>query len=403
MLHNAQEMSTVVHDDLRRRLRSTFRRGADGRAGRLRILFLIDFASMTGGAERFAIGLAAHLPRDRFEPWLCATRSADDAAVGALEAAEIPHVILGRRAKWDVHRLARLAMLMRQHRFDILHTHKFGSNVWGTLVGRACHVPVVVAHEHTWSYEGEAVRAWLDGKVIGRLANRFVAVSSADARRMVTHEGVPAEKVIVIPTGYVPSARALDGDFRVELGVAPDTPLIGIAAILRPQKRLDLLLEAHARVLVTIPSAHLIIAGDGECRTALERRASELGLHGRVHFLGVRLDVDRVLRAVDVAALSSDYEGCPLFAFECMATDTPLVATAVGGLPDIVENGRTGLLVPRRDPKALADGLASLLADPERRAAIASAARDRLPQFTIDATAARFAELYETLAFGANR
>jgi glycosyltransferase involved in cell wall biosynthesis len=369
----------------------------------MRILYLIDFASSTGGAERFAIGLATHLPRDRFEPWVCSTRGADDAAIGALTQAGIPYVNLSGRTKRRHHRLAGLATLIKRQRFDILHAHKFGSNLWGSLIGSACHVPVIVAHEHSWSYEGDPLRACLDGRVIGRLATRFVAVSSADARRMAARERVPADKIIVIPNGYIPSAEKPETDLRVELGLAPQTPLIATAARCDPEKRIDVLLEAHVRVLASIPDAHLAIAGDGQCRPGLAQRARELGLDGMVHFLGQRADVDSILRAADVAALASDREGSPLIMFECMATDTPLVATAVGGLPDIVEHCRTGLLVPRRDPAALADGLVALLADPGRRAQIAAAARDRLSQFTIDATAARFAVLYDTLFQGVSR
>lgn len=364
---------------------------------RLRILYLIDFASSTGGAERFAIGLATHLPRDRFEPWVCSTRGADDAALGALAEAGIPYVDLGRGTRLRLHRFGRLARLIKRQRFDILHAHKFGSNLWGSVIGSACRVPVIVAHEHSWSYEGDPLRAWLDGRVIGRLATRFVVVSSADAQRMAARERVPTDKIVMIPNGYIPSAETSGSDFRAELGLAPQTPLIATAARCDPEKRIDVLLEAHARVLASIPDAHLAIAGNGKCRPALAQHARELGLDGTVHFLGQRSDVDSILRAADVAALSSDREGSPLIMFECMATNTPLVATAVGGLPDVVEDCRTGLLVPRRDPAALAEGLVALLTDPERRAQIAAAASARLPHFTIDATAARFAALYDTL------
>lgn len=364
---------------------------------RLRILFLIDAAVDDGGAERFAVGLATHLPRDRFRLCLCSTRRAEPVVIAALTKAGVAHVNLGRRSKWDVHRLAALVALVRAQRFDVLHAHMFGSNLWGTLIGRACRVPVVLAHEQTWSYQGQPLRRWIDGRVIGRLATRFVAVSSLDAERMVTIERVPGEKVVMIPNAYVPRPDSPSGDLRGELGIERSTPLIGSVAVLRPQKALSVLLDAHARVLDAIPEAHLVIAGDGECREPLERRARELGLGGRVHFLGRRRDVDSILRAVDVAAMSSDFEGTPLVAFECMATRTPLVATAVGGLGDIVRDGHTGVLVPPRDPAGLAGALVSLLEDPARRDRIAHAAAQRLEEFTIDAAAARFAALYETL------
>ncbi len=328
---------------------------------------------------------------------MCTTRTIRPAAQIALTEAGIRHVDLGRSKRWELHRMRILVGLLRAQRFDVLHAHKFGSNFWGVMIGRACGVPVVIAHEHSWSFEGEPLRAWLDGNVIGRLATCFVAVSNADKQRMVELEGIESDKVVVMPTAYIPAPAAAGGDLRGELGLAADTPLIASAAMLRPEKRVDLLLEAHARVLSIFGEAHLAIAGDGQSRPELERRAAELGSSARVHFLGARTDVDAILRAADVAALASDREGSPLLVFECMANDTPLVATAVGGVPDVVDDGQTGILVARRDPEALAAALVGLLGDPPRRAAIAAAARERLPQFTIDATAARFADLYESL------
>lgn len=365
---------------------------------RMKILYLIGFLSDSGGAERFALGLATHLPQDRIEPWVCATRGAEPLATAALAQAGIPLIVLGRKAKWDMHRLASLPAFVRRHRFDVLHSHMFGSNVWGSLIGAACGVPVVVAQEHTWSYEGKRWRVWFDRHVIGRFATRFVAVSRADAERMVTIEKVPAEKVAVVPTAYVPQVdHATDIDLRSELGLAPDTPLYGSAPNMRPQKALEVMLEAHAKLLQTCPRAHLVLAGDGVSRPDVERRIRELSIEDSTHLLGVRTDVDAVIRCLDVAAMSSDFEGMPLFAFECFANRTPLVATAVGGLPEIIDDGRTGILVPPRRPDLLASQIEALLADPARREHLTTAAHAELDAHRIEAVARRWADLYEQL------
>jgi glycosyltransferase involved in cell wall biosynthesis len=155
------------------------------------------------------------------------------------------------------------------------------------------------------------------------------------------------------------------------------------------------LLDAFARVQT--PEARLVLAGDGSERAKLAAQATRLGIAERVHFVGLRDDVDAFLDEVDVAAMSSDFEGTPLFGFECMAAGTPLVATAVGGLPDMLDHGQSALLVPPRDPAALASALDELLADRPRGAALAAAARERLEGFEIGAVAARYAELYERL------
>jgi glycosyltransferase involved in cell wall biosynthesis len=168
-------------------------------------------------------------------------------------------------------------------------------------------------------------------------------------------------------------------------------------AVLRPQKALSVLLDALPHVLKSVPDAHLVIAGDGECRTELVEQARQLGLATRVHFLGLRSDVEEILRAADLAVISSDYEGTPLVAFECFATGTPLVATAVGGLVEMIEDGVTGRLVAPRDPPALAGAIVELATDPELRTRIATAAREHAV-IEIGEIARRVGELYELLA-----
>lgn len=365
---------------------------------RLRVLYMIDRAGAFGGAERFVVGLAASMPRDRIEPWVCSTRHGNDPGVRTLTDAGVPHINLGRSSKWQVHRLAGLAAVMRREAFDVVHAHKFGSNLWGTLVGRACRVPVVIAHEHNWSYSGDPLRVWIDREIIGRLATSFLTVSRASADRMITLERVPAAKVGVMPTAYIPHRDSSATDIRAELGLSHDTPIIGAVGGLRPEKAFDVLLDAHSQLRERGRRAHLVIAGDGPHRTELERRMERLGLARHVHLLGHRTDIDAILRRVDVGVMSSDWEGMPLFVFECMAAGVPLVATAVGGLPDMVSGEETGLLVPPRDPSALANAIERVLADHCLGQRLAAAAAARLDQFTIDSVAERFAGLYEQLA-----
>ena len=366
---------------------------------RIRVLYLIDaVADGAGGAERFAVGLALNLPPDEFEVTMCSTRFVEPEVAARLRAFGIGQLHLNRRSSYHLRPFSRLVSTIRRERFDVLHAHMFGSNLWGTLIGRATRIPVTIAHEHTWSYDGNRLRVWLDGRVIGRLATRFVAVSSEDARRMVEIERVPAGKVIVMPNAYVPHlSPPRPVDLRGELELGPDTPILMAVAVLRPQKALSVLLEAHSKLLAVDPNVHLVLVGDGPCRAELEALTDELRLRERVHFLGYRGDVDQLLRSAQVAALSSDYEGMPLVVFECMANMVPLVATAVGGLSDIIESGRNGVLVPARDPAALADAIARLLADPEQRRTLAAAAALKLPEFTIESTARRYGALYKEL------
>jgi glycosyltransferase involved in cell wall biosynthesis len=371
--------------------------GRERASTRLRVLAVLDSPTDQGGAERFALGLVTHLPRERFEPWVCSTRCATAEASEELADAGVAHLSLRRKSKLDVHRIGGLAMLLKWGSFDVVHAHMFGSNVWSTVLGRLCGVPVVIAHEHNWSYAGGLARRTVDRHVIGRYATRFVAVSESSRRQMIELERIPPEKVVVLPTAYIPHRVAVPTDMRVELGLPPDSRLIAVAATLRAEKALEVLIAAHALLVPRFPAAHLVIAGDGPCRQGLERQVAQLDLTGSVHFLGARRDVTSILQTVDVGALSSDWEGMPLFVLECMATGTPVVATDVGGLPEIVQHGRTGLLVPPRDPAALAKAIGALLAEPERGRRLASAAAAGMHGLTIDAVTARFADLYEQL------
>ncbi len=346
-----------------------------------------------------AAGLATHLPAEHFEVWLCTSRAASGQPIDALRAAGVRHLHLGRReGRLDPLAFRKLAAALRRERIDVLHAHMFGSNVWGTVLGRLCCVPVVVAHEQTWSYEGQPLRRLIDGRVIGRLADAFVAVSEADGRRMIELEKVPPDRVVLLPNAHIP--RGGDADVRAELKLPRGSLVVGTIAVFRAQKALDVLVQAFAIVARSIPAAHLVLAGDGACRAALERQVAEAGLDARVHFLGLRQDVDAVWRSFDVGAMSSDFEGMPLAALECLANGVPLVATDVGGVRDALRHGHDGLLVPRRDPAALAAALEEVLVDPTRREALAVGARERGQEFGIQCIAERFGDLYLRLLAG---
>jgi glycosyltransferase involved in cell wall biosynthesis len=366
---------------------------------RLRVLTLLDNPTDQGGAERFALGLAAHLPRDRIEPWVCATRAATPEAVEQLEAAGVPLVVLGRRRRVDAHRLAGLVSLLRRERFDVIHAHMFGSNAWGSVLGRLCGLPVVIAHEHNWSFAGSPARRLIDRHVIASLSTRFLTVSDAARERMIELERIDPEKVVVMPTAYVPHRSAGAGDLRAELGLGTGARIVAVAASLRPEKALEVLVAAHDRLARDHADVHLAIAGEGPCRPAIERQIAGLGRGSSVHLLGARHDVGALLEAADVGALSSDWEGMPLFLLECMALGVPVAATRVGGVPELIEHDRTGMLVPPRDPGALAGAIGALLDDAARSGRLASAAAARVEDLTIEAVALRFADFYEGLTF----
>jgi glycosyltransferase involved in cell wall biosynthesis len=356
---------------------------------------LIDHLRDTGGAERVLTGLATHMSPDRCQVVVCTKRSASGRLTRTLDAAGVRHFSLRRESRPDVLAFRQLVSFLRAERIDVLHAHKQGSNAWGAVAGLLGRTPVVVAHEHGSQERGVGHRLYR--RLVGGLVTAVVTGSTTDRDRLIHLEHIPAEKVVLIPGAYIPRPGSDDGDFRADLGIAPQAPLIGTIAVLRPEKALTVLIDAFARLMRSFPEARLVICGRGPCRSALSRHAEEVGVSDRVLLPGYRDDVGNVLDAIDVAAISSDREGTSLFALECMAHGTPLVATDVGGPHDILEDGVSGRLVAPRDPGALADAIASVLHDRDRGSALAAAARERLQGLTIDHVAGCFADLYERL------
>jgi glycosyltransferase involved in cell wall biosynthesis len=373
---------------------------------RLRVVTLIDFLGHRGGAEQLALQIASRLDCERFESTLCVSRwppppDWDHSTTRALEQlaqAQVRFLPLGRRRKVDFWIWGRLARFLRKERIDVLHAHKFGSNVWGTVIGRSAHVPVVLAHEHTWSYQGQPLRRFLDREVVARGATRFIAVSREDRRRMTDVEGIDPARTLFIPNGVLASPPPSDRDVRAMLGIPPGVPVIGLVGVLRPQKAISVLVHAAALLKDEWPHAQVLVVGAGPERASLEELARELGLQDTVRFIGHRSDVSDLLSVLDVAVSCSDFEGSPLAVMEYMEASLPVVATAVGGVPDLIESGLNGLLVPPRDPPRLAGAIAELLRDPQRARAMGARGRERrLNEFDIDVLVHRLEDLYREL------
>jgi glycosyltransferase involved in cell wall biosynthesis len=221
---------------------------------------------------------------------------------------------------------------------------------------------------------------------------------------MVEIEHVPPAKTRFIPNGIqAPVATRTPGEMRQELGIPAGAPVVGMVAVLRPQKAYDVLVRAAAILKREVPGVRVLIVGGeenprAELRKSLESLAAELGLGETLVFTGGRKDAFDVVGTFDVAALSSDFEGAPISILEYMEAGKPVVATRVGGVPDQIADGQTGILVEPQDPEALATALAGLLTDRDRAEAMGRAGRERRrAEFSIEATTRRVEELYDEL------
>lgn len=374
---------------------------------KLRVLTLVDGMGY-GGGESLARAITTRLDKSRFEATLCVTRwhpsDQFSGELAELDEAGVGFLGLERHGRLDLRPWGTVVRRLRGG-VDVLHSHKFGSNVWAAGLTSLARPPVFVAHEHTWSYSGNRLRILLDRRLIAPRADAFVAVSRDDQRKMVEIERIPPEKTRFIPNGIdlEPAPEGAGKRIRQELGLGDDQPVIGTVATLRAQKALDVLIEAALILREEFTDIVVLIAGGADPSAAeeaarLKTLVDRLGVGETVRFLGPRDDVPSLLSALDVAVISSDYEGSPLSAMEYMEAALPVVATRVGGVPDIVVDGETGFLAPPRDPVAIASAVTRLLAEPDLARRMGEAGRRRRrAEFDLSVTVRRVEQLYEEL------
>jgi glycosyltransferase involved in cell wall biosynthesis len=278
-----------------------------------------------------------------------------------------------------------LRRIIRRHRPDIVHTHTAKAGFLGRLAALSAFRdrPVIVHTFHGHVLEGYFGRLTsslyrLLERWLARFSDRLVAVSRATVADLVRLRVAGEQKFEVIPVGLaLDSFLALSGEgeaFRKEVGAAPDDVLLVYAGRLVPIKRVDRAIRAVAQARENGVPVRLVIVGDGPVRKELTMLREKLGLGDSVHFLGYRERLEDVIAAADVAVLTSDNEGTPVFLIEAAAGATPAVATAVGGVPDVV-NAETGRLVPPEDHDALVRAIQSLACDPRLRVRLGTRAR----------------------------
>lgn len=296
----------------------------------------------------------------------------------------------------------RLAKQLLRHGVEVVHTHNPHALIYGAPA--AALVDAVTVHtKHGINPDGER-RRWLR-RTASRFADAYVAVTENLARVALEHQECAPTRLHVIPNGIElsqfsprPEARAR---IREELGIPASAWVAGTVGRLSPEKNQSLLLRAAMPMLD--PRRHLVLVGDGPERAALQAQAAE-GLQGElIHFTGARDDVADLLAAFDVFVLTSSSEGLPLVALEAMAAELPVLSTAVGGLPDVIDDRVTGYLVPAGDSAALTRELAWLSTRPAQAQLVARCGRKTvLERHSLQEMAASYAALYEELLVARN-
>jgi len=379
------------------------------RLDRIKVLkFVTCFA--IGGTERQVVNLVRALDPLRFELHLaCLGRWGD--FLDEIESSGVP------LAEYKITRLynytafmqqLRFARYIRHHRIQIVHTSGFYANVFAIPAAKLAGAPVIVASIREL---GDALTPWKRRvqRFVCRLADG-IAVNAEAVRQRLIAEGYPREKIFVIRNGIDLSRFAgkhNGSQLRAEFGLPPRVPLVAVLSRLNRMKGTEYFLEAAAIVAKLFKEARFLIVGDSflvrdgvilgdtAFRAELERLVMRLGIGGRVVFTGFRLDVPELLSEVAISVLPSLSEALPNVVLESMAAGVPVVATRVGGNPEVVEEGVTGLLVPPQDPAALAKAICRLLENPELASRYGRAGKQRIAeQFSLERMVRQTETLY---------
>jgi glycosyltransferase involved in cell wall biosynthesis len=332
----------------------------------------------------------------RFDVSLCGLKAPEPAS-RRLEAQGVPVTHLSR-GKFDPRILTDLVALGRKRGVRILHVHGYAAADFGRLAARRIGAGLVL-HEHFADPRMPAYQSLADRWLAG-LTDRAIAVSQSTAEFLVRERHVPADRVRLIWNGapldeFAPVSAERARAARLGLGLPIEATVIGSIARLSEQKGHVHLLDAAARVLQKRPEVRVLIAGDGDRAEALRAQAHALGITERVVFAGHREDVADVLGAIDIFCISSLYEGTPLSLFEAMAAGKTIVSTAVDGCREVLEEGVTGLLVPPRDPAALADALRRVVEDTDFARRLGDSARSASTRYDARECVRKIEALYD--------
>jgi glycosyltransferase involved in cell wall biosynthesis len=306
----------------------------------------------------------------------------------------LPVVVRRIKHAYDPASLIFIARLLRKERFQVVNTHSSVDSWVAGAAAKLAHTPALVRTRHLSVPVADHMF-----NVVYRWPDALVTTAEMIRRRLIEVNGFAPDRVASIPTGVDLDRFDPDldpGEVRAELGLPPGGRVAAMVAVLRSWKRHEIFLEAAAKIAAEKDDVSFLVVGEGPRRPNIEAKIQELGLGGRVVLTGYRTDVPRILAACDVCALTSESsEGVPQSVLQYQAMARPVVGTAAGGIPEVIEDGVTGLLCPVNDAEAVAEAMTRLLDDPDLARRVGAAGRRRIERkHSLDAMADATLDLY---------
>ena len=354
-----------------------------------------------GGGERYLELLCDRLDRARYRALLICPEAGP--FVGRMKERGVETHLVHLAPLFNPVALWRLTRLLVRERVTILQTHGARANFYGRIAGRLAGVPVIIStvHNSLKDYEVRPFKRWLYMYLLRLtlpLVHRIICVSDANRRDLIEECPAVAAKTQTVYNGVDPSAFPSQPDrqtVRQELGTTQGPVLVTIGR-LTDQKGHRYLLQALPRLLETWPQLCCVFVGEGELRDALHDMAIDLGVEHACRFVGVREDIADILAAADLFVLPSLSEGFPFVLLEALAMGRPVVASRVNGVPELIEDHKTGLLVPARDPQALAAAIREVLSDPTAASKMGADGRAVVREwFTVDRMVANTTAIFD--------
>ena len=363
-----------------------------------RILQLASTSDM-GGTERMILFLVEHLDRREFQPYVGALIGSGELLRRA-SALGIPTQHFGFRCAMDPLGLARLIRFIRSEPIDLVQTYGLRADTVGRIAARLGGAQAVISSIRSIDPWRRLWHVWLD-RLTAPCVDLFISNSEAGKQATVQREGFSPEKIHVIYSGVPerPIPREKRDELRKRYGVGPDSyPVVGILANLREMKGHRDVIAALPAILAEFPKTVFLFAGRDDSHGAVEQYARERGVAHAIRFLGYVADTPSLLATLDIFMLPSHWEGLPAAIVEAMHAELPIIATAVGGIPELVRDQQEALLIPPANPSALADAVERLARDRDLASRLASAAAQRARElFSIEAMVSRTSEVYRTL------